>query len=65
MQLLAIAFLKDVGPGTITLACMIPPLLFCIYVKWDDHRQAKAHAQHGHGHDAHAGGAPGATPDHH
>ena len=67
MPLLDIAFLEDVGAGTITLFCMIPPLLFCIYVKWDDHRQAKAAAQHGagHGHSPEHGGAPAAGHDHH
>jgi len=44
--LLHIAFLKDVGAGTITLVCMIPALLFTIYVKWDDHRQAKQSHEH-------------------
>ena len=43
MTLLDIAFLQDVSAGAITLVCSIPAILFCIYVAWDDHRQAKQH----------------------
>jgi hypothetical protein len=51
MPFLHIAFLQNVGPGTIALMGMVPALLFTVYVIWDDHRQAKAH--HGAGHDHH------------
>jgi len=44
-----LAFLKGVGAGTITLVCSIPALLFCVYVIWDDRRQARAHEPHGGG----------------
>jgi hypothetical protein len=53
MPLLDIAFLKNVGSGWITLVCALPALAFCVYVMWDDHRQAKQQERHGGGHAAH------------
>ena len=39
----SVAFLKSLSPFWITMICLIPALLFTIYVFWDDARQARAH----------------------
>jgi len=43
--LLSIDFLKGIGAFWIALGCMLPALLFMIYVCFDDARQARAHRQ--------------------
>ncbi len=54
MALLDIAFLhdfiKDHGFWPLTLICMLPMLIFTVYVKVYDAREAKAHTKDGHGH---------------
>jgi Na+(H+)/acetate symporter ActP len=48
-----VAFLARFTPFEITMMCLVPALLFTIYVFWDDARQARAHKQ-----EASKGGAP-------
>ena len=49
----SVAFLENLSPFEITMICLIPALLFTIYVFWDDARQARAHK-----HEAEKGGTP-------
>lgn len=51
----SVAFLKGLSPFSITMICLIPALLFTIYVFWDDARQARAHRREE---------AKGGTPTH-
>jgi hypothetical protein len=45
VPLLSIDFLKGISAFWIALGCMLPALLFMIYVCFDDARQARAHRQ--------------------
>ena len=60
-------FVESFGYWGVAGLGLFPSLCFCLYVKWDDHRQAKAHADHGAGPAGHGAHAPapaahGATP---
>ena len=46
MTLLDIAFLRNVGASWIALGCMVPALLFIVYVCFDDARQARKAREH-------------------
>jgi hypothetical protein len=56
------SYIDHFGYWGVAALGMFPSLCFTVYVKWDDHRQAKAHAHHGAAPAAHGHGTPAETP---